>query len=640
MSLGALLLGRASIDPGLRFVTGAALLNLAVFGLCAAGLAYPWIFALAGAAALVATRRRLRDSPAFAIPIPRLFLPIFALYFLLYFSNSMAPEFSFDGSRYHLGLVGRYLREHGFHRINDNLYASLSQGIEMLFLYAYAFGKHSSAAMVHFAFLLALAWMMFSYARRAGFPLAGVCGAFLVFASPLVGVDGASAYNDVAVAAIAFALFYLLEIWDAERAPRLLIAIGMVAGFAYAAKYTAWVAAPYALGFVAWKSRRWRDIFVVALCAAVLILPWMAKNWIEVRNPLAPFFNQWFLNPYVTVSFEKEYRHNLGWHGLANHAQIPMQVTTFGSLSGLLGPVFLLTPAALLSLRRREGRRLLLAAAIFASAFFSNTSARFLIPALPFVALAMMLVFAAVPRLAIVIVLLHALISWPSVVRRYCHPDAWHLTKIPWREALRIKPEDGFLYSNLPLYGATRMVEQATAAGSTIFAFTPIPEAYTSRHIQVAYQSAANIVSRDVLFSGFVPEYAPTRQLRFSFPRQVLRAVRVAPDPGVHIDFDREQAADSVVIQIAPTQPGVRLVLEGRDARGAWTRIASEPQITDVPPPPDLRRTAAQELKHRGIDYLLMFDGEFGSDDLRQHTDLWGIRQVGEYRGARLYQLP
>jgi len=66
--------------------------------------------------------------------------------------------------------------------------------------------------------------------------------------------------------------------------------------------------------------------------------------------------------------------------------------------------------------------------------------------------------------LAIAIVLL-------SMVRRYRHPDAWQLTKIPWREALRIKPEDGFLYSNLPLYGATSMVEQTAAAGSTVFTF-------------------------------------------------------------------------------------------------------------------------------------------------------------------------
>ncbi|MGD0870160.1 MAG: hypothetical protein ABSB88_11455 [Bryobacteraceae bacterium] len=61
-------------------------------------------------------------------------LLIFAVYFVLYFFNSMAPESSFDGSRYHLGLVARYLREHGFHRITWNLYASLSEGAEMLYL--------------------------------------------------------------------------------------------------------------------------------------------------------------------------------------------------------------------------------------------------------------------------------------------------------------------------------------------------------------------------------------------------------------------------------------------------------------------------------------------------------------------------
>ena len=170
------------------------------------------------------------------------------LYFLLYFFNSMAPEISYDGSRYHLGLVSRYLREHGFQRITDNLYASLSQGIEMLYVYAFAFGRHSAAAMLHFAFLLALVVLMLSYASRAGFPLAGAVGALLVFASPIVGVDGTSAYNDVATAAIAFALFYLLQRWSEERSTRLLVTIGLVAGFAYAAKYTAWLAVPYCLG--------------------------------------------------------------------------------------------------------------------------------------------------------------------------------------------------------------------------------------------------------------------------------------------------------------------------------------------------------------------------------------------------------
>ena len=79
-----------------------------------------------------------------------------------------------------------------------------------------------------------------------------------------------------------------------------------------------------------------------------------------------------------------------------------------------------------------------------------------------------------------------AILSWPTVVRRYCHADAWRLDKVTYREALRIKPEEGFLESNLPLYGATRMLDRATPADAVIFTEVPIPDAYTSRDVRVA----------------------------------------------------------------------------------------------------------------------------------------------------------
>jgi hypothetical protein len=709
-AVGASLLRGECKDLALRFVTGAAVLSVAVFSICAAQLAYPLVFALIGAAALYPWRKSLVGQVP-GLPHQRLLLLAFSLYSILYFFNSMAPEASYDGSRYHLALAGRYLREHGFHRIANNMYASLSQGVEMLYLWAFAFGQHSAAAMVHFAFLLALVWQMFSYGRRIGLPLAGACGALLVFASPVVGVDGTSAYNDVAVAAIAFTLFYLLQIWEDVRSPRLLVAIGLVAGFGYAAKYTACLGVVYALGFVAWKSRRRvRETAIVAVSAAVLVAPWMVKNWIWVGNPFSPFLNGLFPNPYVTVAFEQEYRHHMALYELATRWQIPMQVTTYGSLSGLLGPVFLLSPIALLALRRREGRQLLLAALVFGATYFSNISTRFLIPPLPFVALAMALVLSRMPRLLVAVALVHALISWPSMVTRYCHYDAWHLGKVPWREALRIKPEDAYLESHLPLYGAARLVERTAAPASAVFAFTPIPDAYTSRQILVAQQSSENVGSREILWTAFTPDYQPTWRLRFSFPRQPLRALRVVqtasgadlwsihefrvfdgarelvgqadpestppanrphwrldaqpypwgigdafdgklitfwkcgdtlhPGQFVAVDFNEVEAADSVSIEAAPNQWGIRLKLEGRGASGPWKLLSGDPQAGDAPVPPGLRRAAAQELKRRGIDYLLVFDGEFGADDLRRNAGLWGISQVGEYRGARLYRLP
>lgn len=290
--LGALCFGRTLKQWPERFVTGAAVLNLAVFALCCVHLAYPILFAALGAVILYLWLRRMPlKRPKLHIS-NYLLTALFAAYGLLYFFNAMAPEASPDGAAYHLSFVARYLREHGFHPITWNMYASLSEGAEMLFVFAFAFGKHSAAAMVHFAFLVALVWQMAQYSRRAGFPTLGLCAAFLVFAAPIVGKDATSAYNDAALAATAFTVFILLQAWDEEPTPKLLIPIGLVAGFAYAIKYTGGVAMVYALAFVAWKSWRrsgaLRPALTVGVCAALVAVPWMLKNWIWVATRFRP----------------------------------------------------------------------------------------------------------------------------------------------------------------------------------------------------------------------------------------------------------------------------------------------------------------------------------------------------------------
>jgi hypothetical protein len=217
---------------------------------------------VAGVLVIVAALRWARRStqspealpPGLSRPWKVLFGVVFGAFTVLYFFNALAPEVSPDGSTYHLGLVARYLREHGFTRITTSMYANLSQGMEMLFLFAFAFGKHSAAALVHFAFLLALPLAMLACGRRIGHARAGAVGALLVYASPLAGIDGISAYNDVAVACALFMLFYVLEIWEKDPRPGWLAAAGLLAGFGYALKYTALLAVPYALGRVGWPS--------------------------------------------------------------------------------------------------------------------------------------------------------------------------------------------------------------------------------------------------------------------------------------------------------------------------------------------------------------------------------------------------
>src|SRR5260370_22515516 len=152
----------------------------------------------------------------------------------------------------------------------------------------------------------------------------------------------------------------------------MLAPIGMLAGFSFAAKYTAFVAVPYALGFVAWKLWRahkpvLRPLCATSLLALVFIAPWLVKNWIWVENPVAPFENRLFPNPYVHVSFEDFYRKSLQLYDLKSRWQIPLELTVKGDLlSGFFGPLFLLTPLGLLALRYRPGRRLWLGGVAFA----------------------------------------------------------------------------------------------------------------------------------------------------------------------------------------------------------------------------------------------------------------------------------
>src|SRR5262249_51523664 len=167
--------------------------------------------------------REASASPESSGKAPRGLKPalliLFGAFTVLYFFHALAPESSPDGSTYHLGFVARYLRARRFVRVQD-MSAALGGGVEMVFPPAFAIGKHSAAALTHFAFLIALALAVFAYGQRLGKPWAGAAAAFLVYASPVVGIDGTSAYIDVAVAAVVFAVFYWLEIWDELRDER------------------------------------------------------------------------------------------------------------------------------------------------------------------------------------------------------------------------------------------------------------------------------------------------------------------------------------------------------------------------------------------------------------------------------------
>lgn len=716
--LGTILLRKLSLalyrveERLFAFMVGSASLSAIMFALAALKLVRRGVL-LALAIVVIgyafysgAHRPKGQEFP----PLPRrwkwVFTAVFSIFTVLYFFNALAPEISPDGMAYHLGEVAKYARAHGFVRITTNFYGNLSQGMELLFLHAFLFGKHSAAALVHYAFFLCLTFLMLSYGRRLGYPGVGVTGALFLYASPVVGSDGVIAYNDVAVAAIGFALFYALQIWDQERARRMLVPIGILTGFAFATKYTAFVAVPYALGFIAWKQWRarqavFRPVLATAALALVFIAPWLIKNWIWVDDPFSPFANRLFPNPYVHVLFEQEYRAMEQTYGLSSRWQIPWQVTVKGDLlAGFYGPLFLLTPLALLALRRPAGRQLWLAALVFGLPFYANVGSRFLIPAAPFVSLALALTFANFENLLLVLALAHAISCWPGVAKRYCGATAWRLNSIPLKGALRIEPEDAFISWRNQQYNETRLINRLVPPGEKVFTFGQMADSYTSHEIVVGYQGAFNETTRDILWTPLFSSFQPTRALTFRFAPRELRAVRVVQteqardvqwgvselrimdgakelerspawrlsahpnpwdvqlafdnspvtrwrswqvaEPGmfIQVDFGQTQKLNGVVVESAGEGNQTKIKLEGLDARGQWATVSDHPAETSNPTHVNLRRAASEELKARGIHYLLVEKSDFRSEDFLLYAGLWGIKCIGEWNSiAWLYHI-
>lgn len=696
----------------LAFILGAALLHLAIFAVMALHIAYrPVLLALLAAcvaAALVTGDWRLNQLPAnqampHQTPLPRairyLFGAIAGAFTVLYLFNAWAPEISPDGSSYHLSLVALYLRAHGFKPVLTNVYSTLSGGVDILFVPAFAIGRHSAAALTHFAFLIALALAVWSYGRRIGQPLAGAAAALLVYLSPVVGIDGTSAYIDVALAAIMFSVFYWVQIWDSQREGRLLIGIGLLAGYCYAAKYTAFVMLFYAVGFVAWRTRRMGPAMAVAACSLVMAAPWIIKDWIYVGNPVAPFANRYFQNPNIHVSFERNWTAYLRTYGLKNLWTLPLEVTVSGETTGgLLGPIFLAAPLALLALRSRNGRRLLVPCGLILATYFGNVGTRFLIPSLPFIALAMALALEPAAPLLILLVAVHAAASWPAFLPRYT--QAWSLQGIPYKAALRIIPEERYLHDHFE-YRWARLIEERVPPGARVLVRTVVATAYTSRDVLVGYEGAFNEEMEDLLDVGWDPSSQPRKWWTYSFPERRLRRVRVVqtgtanipeeqwdvhelrffdagvelprlpgwrlqahPDPwgvqmafdnsdatrwrswetlhpgmNLEVDFGREQPLDQVRVELSDADWRVRMRVEAMDANGLWTPLPAREELHQKQSAGSVRRAAGFELHAHGVDYLLLKDSDYGAKEIAGDPASWGMTRLAYESGASLYKV-
>ncbi len=202
-SLGRVLTQGLAVPRVIVFAAGSAGMSLAVFALLLAGAAVTRVFlplaVLMFAAGLLArpvtVPASLPDDEPGTTGRIRLLYVVLAAYGVLYVVHALAPEIQPDAITYHLGLVAEYIRLHAFPN-RAGFYEVLPQGLEMLFTFAFAFGKHSAAKRYT---RISRSKRSVDYLDRRPDrvqPLGITEAAVLDVVSPVAGVSGTSAYHD------------------------------------------------------------------------------------------------------------------------------------------------------------------------------------------------------------------------------------------------------------------------------------------------------------------------------------------------------------------------------------------------------------------------------------------------------------
>jgi hypothetical protein len=275
-----------------------------------------------------------------------------------------------------------------------------------------------------------------------------------------------------------------------------LFIIGLISGFSYALKYPAGVAV--LLAAVLSKGKR---PLALLLGAAATAGPWVVRNWVWLGNPTAPFLNSWFPNPFWTAAAEHQYMAGLSQYpAFKSYCDFIWQLTVLGGLvPGMIGPAFLLLPLCLLALRQSHGRKLLLAGLVYAVPAFCNTEIRFLIPTIPFLALALGLAMknstGALPAVA----LLQATLCWPTIMDTYCDRNAWRVRGFQFAAVVQPEAVSHYIGSHVGDYALRSAIDEYVPMSQGVFSFAGRSAGYLDRDIVVGYESSLGLRIQDAL---------------------------------------------------------------------------------------------------------------------------------------------
>ncbi len=420
---------------------------------------------------------------------------------------------------------------------------------------------------------------------------------------------------------------------------------------------------------------------------------------LEVHNPVSPFANRIFPNPFVHISFETAYLQGLKHFNGVKLSDIPFGVTFDGNaVQGLIGPLFLLSPIALLALRTSLGRRLLLACGVFLLSYFGNIGTRFLLPSLPFLVLAMAMVLSSWRAALPIVLIFQFFVCWPNAVEQYANASL-RIERMRWDEALRKRPEAETLSARLGGYKMARYIDQHLPPDTRIFEWAGLPAAYMKQQIDEYYVSARNEYLSLLFAGGVSPDFQPTWQATLRVPSSVAKKItisltnvsktelwaiaeahfqsngnRVSDElisrvtsnvfpwdlpllhdgnlatiwkswqlmrPGMRMSFEfkRPLTVDEIVLVCSLDQWHARYHVSITAPSGETTELVPQVQNAQIPLVAGYRRMIVEQFKHYGYSYLVLGTSHPCFPAIEQNPADWGLRPVIKIDNLVLFSL-
>jgi len=327
---------------------------------------------------------------------------LFLLIYLVFFTaliEALVPPWGYDSLMYHLQAPRLYLQDGQIRALPELWQANGPMILQMLYAIGLAAGTDVFPGLLHLSTGVMLSIGTFLIARRLGGEGAGWLAVALLLGVPAFPLWSSFANVDVAWALFGLLAFDALLRWREGRSRGWLVIAGLMLGFSMASKYLALgLLAAISAAFLLWRrddgvSRLLRALAVLLSAALLTASPWYLRNWVELGNPVFPFYFGGGGWPQARVDQLLIYMHSFGRgasvRGLLAFLEVFFKPEAFRTI-GLerLNPLLLLSLLALVPPFRKPKR--LLGSLILVQSvawWLGSQQIRFLLPLIPLVSI-------------------------------------------------------------------------------------------------------------------------------------------------------------------------------------------------------------------------------------------------------------